>query len=389
MFLLGYNRRLLWAALGAAAWAYLGIAAALAQAGPGRGGYGERGYGEPGQGPGDPAEGRGHGWSRHAYHEDGPGQGRGFGLQLRPPPGTVQLPGRVVEVREEGGRLHVTLEVKDEAQRVLRGAMGETLENGPPDVEIEYLTPVEAAGRQLTVSTAAGQTQPMRLPTGKQVVVGENWFVNLSGKNPVLVPHDGSGRRLLAEQRGFWREGEPRRPGELGPGGVGLEPPHDGRGERMDDRGHDGGKRWRWPWERDDDSVEQGGKARERGERGKGRPGGKGREHEGGNGKGRGQDDNHGDGKGGGGGQHPPQGPPPDEGGGPRPGPPPGGGGGGSEPPHGPPPRDGGGGGNAPPHGPPPGSGGGGGGNQPPQGAPPSGGGGGSRPPQGPAPGAR
>jgi hypothetical protein len=232
MFLLRHNRRLLWAVLGAAAWAYLGIAAALAQAGGDVGAGGPRPYG-----------------GRADQHERG---GRP-GLHLRLPPGAVRLPGRVVEVSEQGGRLHIALEVKDEAARVLRGAMGEELEQGPPDVDIEYLTPQEAAGRELSVSTQAGETAPLRLPGGKQVVVGENWFVGLNRQGAALIPHDGSGRRLLSEHRGFWRKGERRPPGMDGGPGPG-ERFRDGDRERMD--GRQAGRqerrsRWRWPWEKD------------------------------------------------------------------------------------------------------------------------------------------
>jgi hypothetical protein len=203
--ILRHNRRLRWTAVAAAAWAMLGIAASLAHA-----------DGSPPFPEGRPG-----------------GPGPQFGLHLRLPPGSVALPGRLVEVREEPGLLHITLAVPEGQARTLLGAQGEPLTNLPEGVQLEFLTPQAAAGRELTISTLQGGDHPLRLPGGREVIVGERYFVGLGPRGAALIPHEGHGLRLLHEHRGLW--GEPPspatgpRPGQAGPEGGPDRPERRGR----------------------------------------------------------------------------------------------------------------------------------------------------------------
>jgi hypothetical protein len=204
---LRFNRKLLWVALPAVLWAYLGLFAALAQGGP------------PGQPP--------------------------LGLRLRLPPGSLELPGRLVEVRETPGQLYIALEAGPDSPRQALDPQGQPVKDLPPGVQIDFLPPSQATGRMLTVQTLRGQTRPIELPGPghRQFIECEQYIIGLGPRGAALIPNEGRAAEWmdrLLERRGAdgpprpdhrrdrrprnwlreWLDG-PRRDGREGPGRFG------------------------------------------------------------------------------------------------------------------------------------------------------------------------
>jgi len=150
-----FNRKLLWVALPAVAWAYLGLFAALAQMGPG----------------------------------DKPP----LGLRLRLPPGSIELRGRLVEVRETPGQLHIALEGRPDAPQQALDTEGQPLAVLPAGLDLQFLTHEQAAGRELTVQTIGGQTAPFELrgPGHRQVIECQEYIIGLGPRGVALFPNDG------------------------------------------------------------------------------------------------------------------------------------------------------------------------------------------------------
>jgi hypothetical protein len=221
---LRFNRKLLWVALPAVLWAYLGLCAALAQLGP-------------------------------AVKPP-------FGLRLGLPPGALELRGRLVEVREEKDKLYIAVAAPPGGPQQAFSPDGEPVPHPPPGVELKFLTPEEAAGRELTVQTLRGQTRPIELrgPGHRQVIECQRYVIGLGPRGIALIPNEGRAlgrlerllerpggegppppfrpfrdrRRDRLDERRNWRDGH----GPQRPGGGGDFQPGQGRGE---ERGPDEG----------------------------------------------------------------------------------------------------------------------------------------------------
>src|SRR5947207_10556470 len=78
---------------------------------------------------------------------------------LRTPLRSTLFPYTTLFRSEDAQALHIAVEVRDEQGKVLRGPDGEPVRDLPEGVEIAYLSPQEAAGRQLSISTIEGGSE--------------------------------------------------------------------------------------------------------------------------------------------------------------------------------------------------------------------------------------
>jgi hypothetical protein len=137
------------------------------------------------------------------------------------------LPGHIVSVSEQADELRIVMGVRDLAAGRTLGPDGEEVKNLPPGVRVEYVADstlqAQPDGRfgPPQISTQEGQDKPLRLPGGREVVVGQRYFLNLRREGVELIPHDGNGLRML--------DGPMRRRG-WGEGRSGGSPPDDGPG---------------------------------------------------------------------------------------------------------------------------------------------------------------
>lgn len=211
------NAKLGWATAGAIAWAYLGLLAAL-----------------------------------------GPGVRDGLpplDMQLGHPPGSIVIPGRLLALKEHGGRLELRIGTPDgqptPVKLVPLGPDGRPLRQGqekrpmdqppgdgqelpaplegprpaslPPDVQVEFVADPGREARKPEMHIESGE-HPFRLPGGGAGVMAGNYLVHVTPGEVRLIPREVIGEKLRErmrdrrdQRRGAGRDGEAenrRQPGD-------------------------------------------------------------------------------------------------------------------------------------------------------------------------------